>query len=67
MKVLMLAAVLAASIPMAPRAAQADCVSEAVESCRDEFSGNSLYVISARGWCYIIRTGWCELLDEKLV
>jgi hypothetical protein len=67
MKVLMLAIVLAASIPLAPQPAQADCLSEAVESCKEEFGGYSLEVIAARGWCYIIRSGWCKLVDEELV
>ncbi|HEX8850395.1 MAG TPA: hypothetical protein VF761_12740 [Gemmatimonadaceae bacterium] len=47
------------------RPAQADCLSEAVTSCDNDFGGNSNYfTVSIRGWCYMIRTGLCAVLDQ---
>ena len=43
-----------------PRTARADCLIDAVESCNDDFGGNSnYYTVAIRGWCYIIRSGLC--------
>ena len=43
-----------------PRQARADCLIDAVESCNQDFGGNSnYYTISIRGWCYLIRSGMC--------
>jgi hypothetical protein len=43
-----------------PRAARADCLIEAVDSCNQDFGGSSnYYTVAIRGWCYIIRSGIC--------
>ena len=44
-----------------PRDARADCLTEAVSSCDDDFGGSNgnYYTISVRGWCYLIRAGIC--------
>lgn len=43
-----------------PRTARADCLIDAVESCDNDFGGNSnYYAVAIRGWCYIIRSGLC--------
>jgi hypothetical protein len=43
-----------------PRQARADCLIDAVESCNQDFGGNSnYYTVSIRGWCYLIRSGMC--------
>ena len=64
MKKFILAATLALGALLGtPRAARADCVIEAVDSCDRDFGGNSnYYTISIRGWCYIVRTGICKAL-----
>ena len=61
MKKFIFAGVLALGALLAsPRAARADCLREAVDSCNDDFGGNSnYYTISIRGWCYMIRAGIC--------
>ncbi|HEX2780716.1 MAG TPA: hypothetical protein VHM30_14540 [Gemmatimonadaceae bacterium] len=46
------------------RPAQADCLSEAVSSCNDDFGGaNNYYTIAIRGWCYMIRGAMCSAMD----
>lgn len=46
------------------RPARADCLSEAVASCNDDFGGaNNYYLIAIRGWCYMIRAGMCSAMD----
>ena len=43
-----------------PRQVRADCLIDAVESCNQDFGGNSnYYTVSIRGWCYLIRSGMC--------
>lgn len=61
MKKTILAGVLAlTAILGTPRAARADCLIDAVESCDDDFGGSSnYYTVAIRGWCYIIRSGMC--------
>lgn len=61
MKKTILAGVLAlTAILGTPRAARADCLIDAVESCNDDFGGSSnYYTVAIRGWCYIIRSGMC--------
>jgi hypothetical protein len=49
----------------APSRAWAGCVEEAIESCQEEFSSTSDKLVGILGWCYIIRTAWCELFDVK--
>ena len=39
------------------------CVREAVESCNRDFPGDSWYAMSARGYCYAIRSTICKVLD----
>ena len=71
MKRLVVAALLAGGIAMLPNPTPADaqkgkldtCLHEAIESCDEDFDGNSIWVIAARGYCYIIRTGMCYLFD----
>lgn len=61
MKKLTFAAVLALSALLgSPRTARADCLIDAVNSCNQDFSGNSnYYTISIRGWCYMVRSAIC--------
>ena len=69
MKRLVVAVLLAGGIAMLPNPTPADaqngklqsCLDGAIASCDDDFDGNSIYVISARGYCYMIRTGICLL------
>ena len=65
MKKTILASVLAlGALVGSPRAARADCVIEAVQSCDNDFGGSSnYYTVAIRGWCYIVRTGLCKALD----
>jgi hypothetical protein len=65
MKKTILASVLALGALLgSPRAARADCVIDAVESCDNDFGGNSnYYTVAIRGWCYIVRTGMCKALE----
>jgi hypothetical protein len=65
MKKTILAGALALSgILGSPRSARADCVIDAVESCDNDFGGNSnYYTVAIRGWCYIVRTGMCKALE----
>jgi len=39
------------------------CLNEAVDSCNSDFGGGSDRSIAIRGWCYMIRWGWCSFLD----
>ena len=65
MKKTILASVLALGALLgSPRAARADCVIDAVESCDRDFGGSSnYYTVAIRGWCYIVRTGMCKALE----
>jgi hypothetical protein len=65
MKKTILAGALALSgILGSPRSERADCVIDAVESCDNDFGGNSnYYTVAIRGWCYIVRTGMCKALE----
>lgn len=72
MKRLLTTVTLAGMVAMLPHPTPADavtveksCVDEAIESCDEDFAGNDWRTIAIRGWCYMIRTGWCELLDPK--
>lgn len=68
-KRLVVAALLAGGIAMLPNPTPADaqngklnrCLDEALVPCDEDFDGNSIYVIAARGYCYMIRTGMCYL------
>ncbi len=63
MKKTLLAGALALSaIVGSPRAARADCLIESVDSCNQDFGGNSnYYTISIRGWCYMVRAAMCSV------
>ena len=65
MRNLLLAGALAAGALLStPRAARAECLSEAVESCDKDFGGaNNKELIAVRGWCYLIRAGICAAFD----
>jgi hypothetical protein len=65
MRNFLLAGALAAGAILAtPRAARADCLIEAVESCDKDFGGaNNKELIAVRGWCYLIRAGICAAFD----
>ena len=40
-----------------------ECLSDSVSSCDSDFGGGSERTIAIRGWCYMIRWGWCSWLD----
>ncbi len=72
MKRLVTAVVLAGLVSMLPNPQHADaqqggkttkCMIEAVGSCDGDFEGNDIYMAAARGYCYMIRTAMCTLLD----
>lgn len=42
-----------------------DCLKEAIESCDEDFRGDSFYAVAIRGWCYTIRTGMCYTMDPN--
>jgi hypothetical protein len=41
------------------------CLIGAVKSCNADFEGGNPYTIAARGYCYMIRTGMCKLIDKE--
>jgi hypothetical protein len=43
--------------------AEESCVSEAVASCDEDFSGSTEKLIGIRGWCYMIRWYMCLVFD----
>ena len=62
--VLLAGALAAGAILSTPRAARAECLSEAVESCDKDFGGaNNKELVAIRGWCYLIRAGICAVGD----
>ncbi len=64
MRPLLFAATLAlGALPVAPDPVRADCLSENIASCNADFGGTTEKIIGIRGWCYMIRTGWCALFD----
>jgi len=73
MKRLVTAVVLAGLIGMLPNPQPADaqrdgkttkCMIEAVDTCDEDFKGNDIYMAAARGYCYMIRTAMCRILDS---
>lgn len=48
-----------------PAVARADCLNEAIDSCNAEFSSLSDKLAGIRGWCYMIRWGWCAAFDPE--
>ncbi|MFQ6047273.1 MAG: hypothetical protein ACE5PT_13115 [Gemmatimonadales bacterium] len=71
MNKLIVATLVAGAVGLLPNPTPADaqddrllgCLKEAIASCDEDFSGNSLYTIAIRGWCYAIRSGMCYALD----
>jgi len=41
----------------------ANCLNGSIESCNSDFSGSGEKLVGIRGWCYIIRWGWCSWFD----
>ena len=73
MKRLVTAVVLAGLVSMLPNPQPVDaqrdgkttkCMIEAVETCDEDFEGNDIYLAAARGYCYMIRTAMCRILDR---
>ena len=73
MKRLVTAVVLAGLVSMLPNPQPADaqrdgkttkCMIEAVGTCDEDFEGNDIYLAAARGYCYMIRTAMCRILDR---
>lgn len=74
MKQLIASALLAGTVAMLPHPTPADarekdklatCLAEAIAECDEDFNGDEIYVIAARGYCYMIRTGMCYALDPE--
>jgi hypothetical protein len=64
MRSLFLAGALAlAALPAAPEPVRADCLNEQIASCNADFGATSEKLAGIRGWCYMIRIGWCALID----
>lgn len=54
--------ILPAPVP-ADAASKTSCLNESIDSCNADFGGGSDRSISIRGWCYMIRWGWCSWFD----
>ncbi len=72
MKSLLTAVLVAGGLAMLPRPTPADaqstlsgCVGEAIGSCDADFEGDSFYMVSIRGYCYMIRSAICYTLDPR--
>jgi hypothetical protein len=74
MKQLIASALLGCTVAMLSHPTPADarekdklttCLTEAIAECDEDFSGDEIYVIAARGYCYMIRTGMCYALDPE--
>jgi len=64
MKRFLWALLLAGAVGMTPNptpadAAVAGCLDRAIADCDGDFPPDSEYLISIRGWCYIIRGSFC--------
>lgn len=65
----MITALLAGAVGMLSEPVPADaqkltrCLLEAIDSCDGHFGGGDPKVAALRGWCYIIRGGWCGIFD----
>ena len=71
MKMLITSAVLAGMVALLPNPRPADaeelmgkCLLQAVRSCDRDFAGYDPYTLAARGYCYMIRTGMCYVMDS---
>ena len=71
---LIIAVLLAGVISVLPNPQPADaqqdgkatkCLLEAIESCDEDFEGNDVYMVAARGYCYMIRAAMCRILDSE--
>lgn len=69
---LIASAVLAGVVALLPNPRPADaaekldkCLFEAIQSCDKDFAGFDPYTIAARGYCYMIRTGMCYVMDPE--
>lgn len=69
MKRLILVASVIGALGVLPAPAPADaktvnnCLNDSIGSCNSDFGGGSDRSIAIRGWCYMIRWGWCSWLD----
>jgi hypothetical protein len=64
--VILLAGVLGAAAHPAPADAVIigdGCLSDSIGSCNSDFSGGAPELVAIRGWCYMIRWGWCWWWD----
>ncbi len=71
MKTLIASAAFAGVVALLPNPRPADaaekldkCLFEAIESCDRDFGGFDPYTVAARGYCYMIRTGMCYVMDR---
>ncbi len=71
MRRLITTALLAGAVGLLPNPTPADatttavgCLEEAIDSCDDDFGGGSFYIVAIRGYCYMIRAGWCAAFDS---
>jgi hypothetical protein len=39
------------------------CLNGSISSCDADFAGSSEKLAGIRGWCYMIRWGWCAWFD----
>ena len=39
------------------------CLSDSIGSCNSDFGGSAPELAAIRGWCYMIRWGWCSWWD----
>ena len=76
MKQLMVSALLAGVVAMLPSVSPADakersedklakCLAEAITECDRDFDGDHFYMVAARGYCYMIRTGMCYAMESE--
>jgi len=70
MKTLIMSAVAAGAMALLPNPRPADatdkidkCLFEAIASCDRDFKGWDPYMTAVRGYCYLIRTGMCYVMD----
>ncbi len=65
MRKLMLAMVTVGTLGTMPAPRPADatvavsCMDGVIAGCDEDFSTDNYYLIAIRGWCYMIRGGWC--------
>jgi hypothetical protein len=62
---MLLAGALGAVSPPVPvdAAVKQACLGDAIRSCDADFGGGSERSVAIRGWCYMIRWGWCSWWD----